>query len=84
MPKPKKFTKIKVFLCLVFLGLLLIAIGFIVSVYPTFEESCKSKAESLGTTITSKEVNKVMSNFDYNDLVYIERDKTRRNNNDYS
>ena len=82
IPKPKKFTKIKMFLSLVILGLLLFVIGFIISVYPIFEESCKSKAESLATDITSKEVNKVMSNFDYDDLVYIERGDTRRNYND--
>lgn len=82
IPKPKKVTKIKVFFCLVLLGLLLLVIGFIIYVYPTFEEACKNKAESLGTNITSKEVNKVMRNFDYDDLVYIERDETRRNNND--
>ena len=48
-------------------------IQFIVSIYPIFQESCKSKAQTLGTEITSSEVNNVMKNYDYNDLVYIER-----------
>ena len=82
IPKPKKLTKFKVAFGLAFLGLLLFIIGFIISVYPIFEEACKNKAESIGTDITSQEVNNVMTNFDYDDLVYVERGENRRNNND--
>ena len=72
----RKATKVKAAFTLGFLGLLLFFIGFIISVYPIFEDACKSKAESIGTDITSKEVNKVMTNFAYYDLVYIERGDT--------
>ena len=74
--KPKKKAKIKIAFVLIILGLLLFFVQFAISVYPIFEESCKSKAETIGTEITSKEVNKVMTNYDYNDLVYIERSDT--------
>lgn len=84
LPRLKKFTKIKFALALSFLGLLFILIGFTVSVYPIFEEACKNKAESIGIDITSKEINNVMTNFDYDDLVYIERGDNRRNSNDKS
>lgn len=84
MPRLKKFTKIKFALALSFLGLLFILISFFASVYPIFEEACKSKAESIGIDITSKEVNNVMTNFDYDDLVYVEKGESRRYSNDKS
>lgn len=64
-------------LMLIILGLLVFLIQFFISVYPIFEETCKSKAETIGSEITSQEVNKVMNNYDYNDLVYIERSDIR-------
>ena len=64
-------------LMLIILGLLLFLIQFVISAYPIFEETCKSRAETIGSEITSQEVNKVMSNYDYNDLIYIERSDTR-------
>lgn len=78
IPKPKKLTKIKLAICLILLGLLFVIIQFIVYVYPIFEETCKNKAQSIGEGITSDEITKVMSNYDYNDLVDIERDPNRR------
>ena len=75
--KLKKWTKIKMSLMLIILGLLVFLIQFFISVYPIFEETCKSKAETIGSEITSQEVNKVMNNYDYNDLVYIERSDIR-------
>ena len=83
-PRLKKFTKIKIALAFCLIGFLIFIIGFIISVYPIFEEACINKAESIGTDITSVEVNKVMSNFDYDDLVYVERGEGRRDNNDKS
>lgn len=77
IPKIKKFTKIRLAIDFIFLGLLLFIIQFIISVYPIFEESCKNKAESLGATITSDEVNKIMSNYDYDDLVYVKKEDNR-------
>ena len=64
-------------LMLIILGLLVFLIQFFISVYPIVEETCKSKAETIGSEITSQEVNKVMNNYDYNDLVYIERSDIR-------
>lgn len=76
-PKLKRFTRIKIALALSLLGLLLFMIGFTIVIYPIFEEACKNKAESIGTDITSNEVNKVMSSFNYDDLVYCERGENR-------
>lgn len=73
VPKLTIFTKFKLAFCLILIGLLLFFIQFIISVYPIFEETCKSKAETLGADITSREVNKIMTNYDYDDLIYIER-----------
>lgn len=82
IPKPKKFSKIKLSFSLIFLGLLLFFIQFIIYIYPIFEQTCKNEAESIGIDITSDEVNKVMTNYDYDDLVYIERGENRRNYHD--
>lgn len=82
--KLKKFTKIKVAFGLILLGLLFFIIEALISVYPIFEQTCKSKAESIGTEITSREVDNVMMNYDYDDLFYVERKEDRRNNNDKS
>lgn len=72
IPKTKKNIKFKLAFGFGILGLLLFVIGITISVYPIFEESCKSKAESFGLDITSQEVNKVMSNYDYDDLVDVQ------------
>ena len=74
--KFKRTTKIKVAFSLMFLGLILFSVQFIISIYPIFEEACKSKAQTIGNDITSNEVSNVMKNYDYNDLVYIERNDT--------
>ena len=85
--KIKKLTgikKIKFAIIFIILGLFLFFIKFLNIVYPIFEEACKSKAESLGANITTSEINKIMSNYDYNDLVYIERTEGRRHINNKS
>lgn len=76
--KIEKITKIKLVFALIILSLLLFIIQIIKIFYPIFEETCKAEATNLGTEITFEEVNKVMSNYDYNDLIYIERSADRR------
>lgn len=75
--KTKKTTKFKMAFMFIILGLFIFLIQFVITIYPIFEETCRSKAQTLGTEITTDEVNRVMTNYDYNDLVYIERSETR-------
>ena len=77
IPKLKKFARLKISVCLVILGLFIFLVGFIISIYPIFEENCKSKAKSIAIDITSDEINSLMNNYDYDDLVYIQRDGER-------
>ena len=44
------------------------------SAYPVFKASCETAASSKGTKIINDEVNKVMKNYSYDDLIKIARD----------
>ena len=79
IPKLKRISKLKISLFLIILGLLIFFILIIVTIYPIFEADCKSKAESIAINITSSEINNLMKNYNYDDLVYIERDENRGN-----
>ena len=74
MKRLNRFTRVKLALVLILFGLLLFFVQFVICAYPIFENNCKSKAESIGIDIASREINKIMTNYDYEDLVYISRE----------
>lgn len=77
--KPKrssqKINKIIINLFVIFIIIFLISLKII---YPIIEESCISSCESIASNILSEEVNNVMLEYDYNDLVTIEKNENGR------
>lgn len=68
--KPNLKLALLAFICIF---VIIISI-YIYSAYPIFVASCKTKANSVATNIVSEEVSKVMSLYNYEDLVNIEKD----------
>ena len=73
--KPSKKEKLKLLLlALVFLILSSIA-WFLNAAYPIFIGSCRTKANSMAINMVNEEVNRAVKNYNYNDLVNIEKDE---------
>lgn len=71
--KKNKISKILFFIMLV----CIVSIGsFIFTAYPIFVASCKTAAGSKATHIVTEEVDKVMSQYSYDELMDIEKDDT--------
>ena len=66
--------KLKISLFLIIFGLLIIFIVLFYTLYPIFENKCKAKAESIAISISTNEINELMKNYNYDDLVYIQRE----------
>ncbi len=74
--KPSKKRNIKLAL-LAFVFIILIGvILYVYTSYPIFVASCKTRANSVATSIVNDEVNKVMSLYNYEDLVNVEKDES--------
>lgn len=43
--------------------------------YPVFKATCETAASSKGVTIINEEVNKVMRNYSYDNLISVEKDQ---------
>lgn len=54
--------------------ILIVIVSYGYSAYPIFVASCKTRANSVATNIVNDEVNKVMSLYNYEDLVNVEKD----------
>lgn len=74
IPKMNKINKLKIFVFLIILIVVIASLIFVLAAYPIFESSCKNRAGAIAINITSNEVNKVMGNYQYEDLVQIEKD----------
>lgn len=73
IPEFKKFSRIKLFFILIIIAFFIGILLFILAAYPIFESSCKNKAGAVAINITSSEVNKVMKNYEYEDLIQVEK-----------
>ncbi len=67
-------NRINVFLLTIFLLILISIISFAIASYPIFVASCKTAAGSKANHIVSEEVEKIMKDYTYNDLIDIEKD----------
>ena len=73
-----KIPKINILGCI---ALIIIAIAvisvvsFVLAAYPIFEATCKNKAASIAINVSSEEVNKVMSDYEYEDLIDIQKNE---------
>lgn len=68
-----KINKVKLFALIIIIAIAGIILSFLVAAYPIFEASCENKASAIAINVASEEVNKVMVDYEYEDLVSIER-----------
>lgn len=69
-----KINKFKLFVVLVIAIIFFAIASFILAAYPIFEASCKNRASSIAINVSAEEVNKVMSDYEYEDLVSVVKD----------
>ena len=69
-----KKQKLKLILYIIILLILICVIFIIKSAYPIFVASCRNGAGSMAINILNQEVNEVMIQYNYNDLVNIQKD----------
>ena len=70
-----KINKLK-FLIILVIAIIIFAItSFILAAYPIFESSCRNRASSIAINVSAQEVNKVMRDYEYEDLVSIEKNQ---------
>jgi len=74
IPNLKKLNSVKKILLILFFSIVLFILLFFRSAYPVFKGSCENTAASKGNKIITEEVNKVMKNYSYNNLIKIEKD----------
>ena len=73
-----KIPKINLFQCIIILVIMIFLrsiISFVLVAYPIFEASCKNRASSIAINVSSEEVNKVMSDYEYEDLIDIQKNE---------
>lgn len=68
-----KVSKVKLVFIIVISLIMFLVLSFILAAYPIFASSCQNRASSIGINVTSEEVNKVMRDYEYEDLVSIEK-----------
>lgn len=74
LPNLREIKSIKIILIIALLSIILSLALFWRSAYPVFKSSCETAASSKGTKIINDEVNKIMKNYTYDDLIKIEKD----------
>lgn len=78
--KRNKVNKFKLFIFIILLMMLFSFGSFIYFAFPIFKASCESAAGSLATNITNEAVLEVMKNYNYNDLMNIDKDSNGKIN----
>lgn len=74
LPNLRELNSVKAVLLIMFFTIIISISLFLKSAYPVFKASCETAASSKGNKIINDEVNKVMKNYTYNDLIKIEKD----------
>jgi sporulation protein YunB len=67
-----KINKVKLGAIIIIIGILFAIISFIMAAYPIFEASCKNKASSIAINVATEQVNEIMKDYEYEDLISIE------------
>lgn len=75
LPDFRELNSVKVLLLIMFATIILSIALFLKSAYPVFKASCETAASSKGVTIINEEVNKVMRNYSYENLISVEKDQ---------
>ena len=76
LPNLQKVNPVKTFLLIIFFTIILGLVIFMRTAYPVFKGTCETTAASKGNKIITNEVNKVMQNYTYNDLINMEKDSS--------
>ena len=71
-----KINKLKLIFIIVINVILAAVFRFIFAAYPIFAASCINRASSVGINIAAEEVSKVMKDYEYEDLVDLEKTDT--------
>lgn len=74
LPNLREFKSVKAFLLIIFFTIIIGVIAFLRMAFPVFKSTCETSASSKGIKIINTEVNQVMKNYSYNDLISIEKD----------
>ena len=73
--KMNREEKLKFWLKIILISLLILTFLFLKAAYPVFIATCENAAISCATNILNKEVNEVMLVYNYNDLVNLGKDQ---------
>lgn len=71
-----KISKVKLIFIIIFSIIFCSVVSFVLAAYPIFEATCENRATSIGVNVSTAEVIKVMKDYEYEDLVSIERKDT--------
>lgn len=75
LPNFRELNSIKALLLIMFATIIISIALFLKAAYPVFKASCETAASSKGVTIINEEVNKVMRNYSYDNLISVEKDQ---------
>lgn len=75
LPNFRELNSVKALLLIMFATIILSIGIFLKAAYPVFKASCETAASSKGVTIINEEVNKVMRNYSYDNLISVEKDQ---------
>lgn len=74
LPNLREIKSFKILLIIALITIIIILFLFWHSAYPVFKATCETAASSKGVKIINDEVNKVMKNYSYDNLIKIEKD----------
>lgn len=74
LPNLREIKSFKILLIIALITIIIILSLFWNSAYPVFKATCETAASSKGVKIINDEVNKVMKNYSYDNLIKIEKD----------
>ena len=74
LPNFREYKSIKAIFLIMFFTIIIGVTAFLRMAFPIFKSSCETAASSNGIKIINTEVNSVMKNYTYNDLISIEKD----------
>ena len=70
----REIKSFKIILLIAFFSIVIVLAIFLKSSYPVFKATCETAASSKGVSIINDEVNSVMKDYSYDDLINIEKD----------
>ena len=70
----REINSFKIILLIAFFSIVIVLAIFLKSSYPVFKATCETAASSKGVSIINDEVNAVMKDYSYDDLINIEKD----------